>query len=309
VDQLEALLAERDIARQIVRFGRAMDDRDWAALRGILFDDATADLGTGPLRGSDAIIDLIRSFLSACGTTQHFVGSMLVDVDGDGETATSKAYVRDLHLGTGPREHLAFSTLGDYHDRWERDGSTWRIRERTKLNRAQVGTLEVFGIDDPSVASASGRASPSHLEILNIVYRYPELIDAGDFSGVGELLSDATLVFQAADGSTIGEAVGPDAITASFDTVRVYADDGTPHTRHVITNPIVSIDDESGTATCRYYITVFQRTDDFPLQPVWANRYEDRFERRDGQWRIVRRRGFSHLPGDTSHHLSYTPDV
>jgi len=148
-----------------------------------------------------------------------------------------------------------------------------------------------------------------HVEILNVIHRYPELIDAGDFTGVGDLLSDATLVFEAADGSVIGEAVGAEEIAASYDTVRVYADDGTPHTRHVISNQIVEIDDATGAATCRYYITVFQRTDDFPLQPVWANRYTDKLERRDGQWRIVHRRGFSHLPGDTSHHLTYTPDL
>src|SRR5262249_5276817 len=132
VDQLDVLVAERDIARQIVRFGRAMDDRDWAALREIMFDDTTADLRTGPLQGSDAIVALIDSFLSECGTTQHFVGSMVIDVDGD--SATSRAYVRDLHLGAGARAHLTFSTLGDYHDTWERDGSTWRMRNRTKLN-------------------------------------------------------------------------------------------------------------------------------------------------------------------------------
>src|SRR5262249_692377 len=83
---------------------------------------------------------------------------------------------------------------------------------------------------------------------------------------------------EAADGSVIGEAVGAEEIAASYDTVRVYPDDGTPHTRHVISNQIVDIDDAAGTATCRYYITVVQRTDDFPLQPVWANRYTDQLE-------------------------------
>lgn len=146
--ELEQLAAERQIGRQIVRFGRAMDDRDWSTLHEILLADATADLGTGMLEGSDTIIGLIRSYLEACGATQHLVGSMIIDVTGD--VASSQTYVRDLHLGAKERQHLIFSTLGDYHDRWERHGTLWRIRHRKKINRGQVGTLEVFAMDGPT---------------------------------------------------------------------------------------------------------------------------------------------------------------
>lgn len=147
----------------------------------------------------------------------------------------------------------------------------------------------------------------SYIEILNLVHRYPELIDSGDFAGVGRYFEQATLVFELPDGTTT-ELVGSAAVQASFEeNTRRFPDNGTPHTRHVISNPIVEIDEPASTATCRYYITVFQRTDDFPLQPVWANRYEDHLERVDGVWRLVRRRGFGHLPGDTSRHLLQRP--
>ena len=59
-------------------------------------------------------------------------------------TATSRAYVSDLHLGRGSRRELTFSTLGDSHDRWEHDGERWRIRHRTKLNRGVIGSMDVF---------------------------------------------------------------------------------------------------------------------------------------------------------------------
>jgi hypothetical protein len=146
------------------------------------------------------------------------------------------------------------------------------------------------------------------MEILNLVHRYPELIDAGDFAGVGELLSDATVVFEGSDGTVLGQVSGRDAVTAMYGGVRIYPD-GTPRTRHVISNEIVEIDESAGTATCRYYITVFQQVDDFPLQPVWANRYEDQLRRVDRGWRIERRRGFGHLLGDTSRHLASRPDL
>lgn len=148
----------------------------------------------------------------------------------------------------------------------------------------------------------------SYIEILNLIYRYPELIDGGDFAGIGEMFAHATLVFEGPDGTVASQMSGSAEVQAAYEqSTRRYPDDGTPKSRHVITNPIVEIDEEAGTATCRYYITVFQRTDTFPLQPVWSNRYEDRLRRVDGKWRLEHRRGFSHLPGDTSQHLLQSP--
>lgn len=154
-----------------------------------------------------------------------------------------------------------------------------------------------------------GFVADSYVEILNIVHSYPELIDSGDFAALGRWFGDATLTFETRRGATT-EIAGAEAIQAMFErTTHRYADDGTPHTRHVVTNPIVEIDDARVSATCRYYVTVLQRTADFPLQPVWANRYEDTFRHVDGSWRLVRRRGYDHLPGDTSQHLLRAPDV
>src|SRR6201997_5264883 len=86
--------------------------------------------------------------------------------------------------------------------------------------------------------------------------------------------------------------------------VIVYPD-GTPRTKHVVTNPIIDVDDEPGTATCRSYYTVLQQTDDFPLQVIVAGRYHDRFERVDGHWRFCYR-DYSMIDqvGELSHHLS-----
>ncbi len=147
-----------------------------------------------------------------------------------------------------------------------------------------------------------GVITESYIEIMNLVYAYPECIDGGDFAGIGALFADA--VIEMGDEQIAGAA----EIQAYFERwTRRYPDDGTPHTRHCITNPVVSIDEAAGTATVRYYIMVLQRTDQFPLQPVWANRYEDHLRRVDGVWRFAHRRGFAHLPGDTSHHLLTAP--
>ena len=142
-DRLQRLCDERDVQRTLTLFARAMDDHDWTAMAEILADDAEGDFGTGRLHGSAAIIELIRWFLDCCGPTQHLLGNVVIDVDGD--TAFSRAYIRDVHLHSDADPSVRFYTLGDYKDTWRRraDG-TWCLTERIKSNRAHVGSLDVF---------------------------------------------------------------------------------------------------------------------------------------------------------------------
>ena len=87
----------------------------------------------------------------------------------------------------------------------------------------------------------------SYIEIMNLVYAYPERIDAGDFAGVGALFEDA--VFETEGG---GKLTGSREVQESFERwTRRYPDDGTPKTRHCIHNPIVEIDEANGTAVVR----------------------------------------------------------
>lgn len=160
----------------------------------------------------------------------------------------------------------------------------------------------------PQDESTRASVADSYVAILNLIHRYPELVDSGDFAGVGDMFRDGTLVFEGPDGQVLAELAGSEAVTASYALVRLHPD-GTPRTRHVISNPIVDIDEPAGTAVCRYYVTVFQQTETLPLQPVWANRYEDELRRVAGEWRIHRRRGFGHMPGDTSQHLVGAPEL
>ncbi|NUP40182.1 MAG: nuclear transport factor 2 family protein [Streptomyces sp.] len=137
----------------------------------------------------------------------------------------------------------------------------------------------------------------SHRAIENLIARYAELVDDGDFAGLGILLADATFTGSAEPVS------GRDAIEKMFqDTLIVYAD-GTPRTQHVTTNVAIEVDEQANTAVSRSYVTVMQALPDLPLQPIAGGRYHDRFERRDGQWRFVARRVRINLVGDVSRHL------
>ena len=137
----------------------------------------------------------------------------------------------------------------------------------------------------------------SHRAIESLIARYAELVDDGDFAGVGALLAEATFTGGA------GSVSGGNAIERMLRDDVILYEDGTPRTKHVTTNIAVELDEDAGTAVARSYFTVLQALPDLPLQPIAGGRYHDRFERRDGQWRFVERRVRTDLVGDVSHHL------
>jgi 3-phenylpropionate/cinnamic acid dioxygenase small subunit len=137
-------------------------------------------------------------------------------------------------------------------------------------------------------------------QITNLLYRYAECIDAGDLAGAAALFEHARVRIGGED--TIDAA----RLLGIWKSLIVLHPDGTPRTKHVTTNPIVEIDEEAGTASCRSYYTVLQQTDEFPLQTIVAGRYHDRFERVGGRWRFsYRDLTLIDMVGDVSRHLTY----
>lgn len=144
----------------------------------------------------------------------------------------------------------------------------------------------------------------AYIQICNVLARYAERIDAADFDGVGELFKHAVMTLEGADGSET--KTGANEVADAFrGWARRYEDDGTLHTKHVISNIIAEIDEDAGTADVRSCATVFQQIDGvFPLQPIMIGGYRDHFERRSGNtWVLVRRHLSVDRVGDVSHHL------
>ena len=138
-------------------------------------------------------------------------------------------------------------------------------------------------------------------QITNLLATYAECIDTGDLAGAAELFRHARLKVAGDGGEEV--TVDADGVLAIWRDFIVIYDDGTPRTKHVITNPVVHVDDDAGTATCDSYYTVFQQAADFPLQPIIAGRYHDRFERVGELWRwSFRDYSLVDLVGDMSHH-------
>ena len=78
---------------------------------------------------------------------------------------------------------------------------------------------------------------------------------------------------------------------------------GTPMTHHVTTNVIIDVDEEADFAKSRGYFTVFQATENLPLQAIVLGRYHDEFARAGDKWRFTKRRMLMRSVGNTQHHL------
>jgi len=139
-------------------------------------------------------------------------------------------------------------------------------------------------------------------QITDLLFTYAERIDAGDFDGVAELFAGADVTFEGFDQVRRGR----DEVRAMYEATTRRYDDGTPKTKHVMTNVIVAVDEPSGTATARSYFTVLQAVPGaLALQPVIAGRYRDRFERVAGGWELRHRHMLVDLVGDLRHHMLF----
>lgn len=143
-------------------------------------------------------------------------------------------------------------------------------------------------------------------QILNLLHTYAEKLDKGDLEGVARLFSRAEMT----EPSHSSNSYGYEAVLAIYkNATRLYPGDGTPRTKHVTTNTILEIDDNGAAATARSYFTVFQATDQLPLQPIITGSYTDEFRKTDGQWHFHRREMAPDLYGDLSQHLLFDPET
>jgi 3-phenylpropionate/cinnamic acid dioxygenase small subunit len=142
----------------------------------------------------------------------------------------------------------------------------------------------------------------SAVAISNLLYRYAELIDSGELELAADLFRHARIKVRHAS-----EPIGTGELLDIWKRlIRLYPC-GTPRTRHLVSNIILDMDEEAGWAKTRSCYTVYQATEDLPLQLIAAGRYHDEFERIEGSWRFCYRDySLLDMVGDMSAHLNET---
>jgi 3-phenylpropionate/cinnamic acid dioxygenase small subunit len=138
--------------------------------------------------------------------------------------------------------------------------------------------------------------------IRNLLGRYCDLMDAGDWPGIGALFARGRLVSD--DGT---ELAAGDAAVADFYARGTQLHDGSPRTKHLVVNTVLDEPEADGTVEARSSYLVLQAVEGVPLRPIITGRYVDRFARDgDGGWYFVERAFAVDLVGDLSRHLRYS---
>lgn len=125
---IDDLLARQEIADVILRYARGIDRLDFDLVRSCYHADAYDDHGSFQ-GGVDDFISMCEKFLPRWTTTSHFMGNMLIEVDGDvarAETYAVAYHRREEEDGTGKDDIFGVR----YVDRFEQRGDGWKIGHR-----------------------------------------------------------------------------------------------------------------------------------------------------------------------------------
>ena len=143
----------------------------------------------------------------------------------------------------------------------------------------------------------------SRTQITHLINQYGFTIDTGDLQGFAQLFENAEWTVEGTE-----PRVGTQQVLDALSTVRIY-EDGTPRTKHIVSNLDLEINEVNNSAESQCYVTVFQQTNDFPLQAIFCGHYFDRFQRVEVLWKFRQRIIRYMMVGDLSAHLNEPESV
>ncbi|MGH1493916.1 MAG: nuclear transport factor 2 family protein [Acidimicrobiales bacterium] len=130
---MDDLLARQEIADVILRYARGIDRLDFDLVRSCYHPDAYDNHGSyaGDI---DGFIEMCDKFLRKWSATMHFMGNMLIEVDGDVAKAETYA-VAYHHLAEEGSDGGGVTGKDDvfgirYVDRFEKRDGKWLIAHR-----------------------------------------------------------------------------------------------------------------------------------------------------------------------------------
>lgn len=138
--------------------------------------------------------------------------------------------------------------------------------------------------------------------IENLMTRYTELLDEGDFDALGAMFTHGEVVIEGGPHSGLHARGAVDAAELWRSIVQLDAH-GRTGTRHLTGNVFIEVDKERGTAVGRCYFCVLQQTATLSLQAVAAGGYHDTYRNIDGTWWFHTRRIVCDQTGDLTQHM------
>ena len=126
---LDSLIAKQDITELIYLYMRGLDRWDSELLHSLFTDDAWCEYGFMNGNAPD-FIEFAIGALAAHEANQHFVGNILIDVEGD--EAFGEVYFNAYHKVPGETGFDDVIIAGRYLDRYERRNGEWKFAYRSE---------------------------------------------------------------------------------------------------------------------------------------------------------------------------------
>jgi ketosteroid isomerase-like protein len=151
------LLDRAEIHDLMMQYALGVDLRDYDRIRSSFASSFRASYGPREFTDADALIDFI-SGVEHFESTTHFLGTQLIDVDGD--DAWMQTYSLITHRPTIDDASTHWVAAGRYVDRLVREAGRWRIAERGPgAAREWTEPPPVPSSDDDAVRALLDRAA------------------------------------------------------------------------------------------------------------------------------------------------------
>jgi len=122
------------IEQLLMEYGRAVDNRDFAAFAALFTEDGEWTGAQGSYRGPKQIQESMEKIFTAAaadipkGKNFHLLTNVIIDLQGDHATASSKFIFYKMN-GAKPEAEVA----GRYEDQLVRLGGVWKFKQRRAL--------------------------------------------------------------------------------------------------------------------------------------------------------------------------------
>jgi hypothetical protein len=141
---LQAISDRLEITDVLIRYGTALDTRDWELVATCFTVDAILDYDAFGRVTVGQFTDQAKGGLGLMPASQHTVTNIAIEVDGD--RATCRSYASAMHVRPPAEGNKTYLLGGVYTDILERTPEGWKIANRTF--RSSWATVEVNRLDE-----------------------------------------------------------------------------------------------------------------------------------------------------------------
>ncbi len=130
------MLEDVEAIKQVkARYCRLMDEKDWAAQRGVFADDVvmdTTEAGGAVVEGADAYMEFLVGVIGEVSTVHH---CHMPEIEMTSATTARGVWAMEdmLRVPDGTEMH----GYGHYHETYEKSDGVWRIKS-SKLTRLRT---------------------------------------------------------------------------------------------------------------------------------------------------------------------------